>query len=88
MFPTPTTYGEIEAQVACLPSPLYSDDDFDAIPEGAREAIKFGVAELAFMGSGRYSQAQIMQGKMLEALGIAVVAVDRGKTASFYPSGF
>jgi len=86
MFPTPTTYGEIEAQVACLPKPLYTDDDFDAIPEGAREAIKFGVAELAFMGSGRYSQAGVMQGKMLEALGIAVVAVDRGKTSSMYGS--
>ena len=84
MFPTPTQAGDIEADCFVTPKALYSDDDFDAIPEGFREAIKFCAAELAFMSSGRYAQAQEMRQQADSSIGVTRVAVDRGKTADYY----
>ena len=84
LFPPPTTYGEMEAQVFCLPSPIYSDDDFDAIPDGFKEAVKFGAAELAFMQLGRYDQAFIMHEQMINSAMISRVSADTGKIRSYY----
>ena len=88
MFPIPTQACDIELDAMVTPIDLYSDDDFDAIPEGFRNAIKFAGAELAFAASGRYSQAEMMQRKLAETLGIARVAVDGGKVKSYYPNLF
>ena len=88
MFPIPTQAGDIELDAFVLPKQLYSDDDFDAIPEAYREAIKFAAAELAFLASLRYAQAQMMREKMLDTLGVTGVSVNRGKTRSYYPQLF
>lgn len=86
MFPIPSQVGDIEADCFVLPKPLYSDDDFDAIPEGFREAVKFDAAALAFMQSARYAQAQVMEAAYLDTLGVSRVSADRGKTRSYYPT--
>ena len=88
VFPTPSQAGEIEADVFCLPKDVYADSDFDAIPHGMQDAVKYAAAELAFMSRGLYQQAQLMSGKFQEKLGVARVAFDRGKTATYYPSVF
>jgi hypothetical protein len=84
MFPVPSQAGDIEADAAVTPKSLYSDDDFDAIPDGFKEGVKFATAELIFMSSARYAQAEAMASKYQENVGIAHVAADRGKTASYY----
>jgi hypothetical protein len=84
MFPVPSQAGDIEADCFVLPKPLYSDDDAEAIPEGFREAIKFNAAALAFMQSGRYAQAEVMQASYLDIIGVARVSADMGKTKSMY----
>ena len=84
MFPCPSTNGDIEADAFCVPKSIYSDDDFDAIPPGYRNAVKFGAASLAFMGSQRYAQADIMQDQFMRRILTAGVARDRGKTPSYY----
>ncbi|MDE2096571.1 MAG: hypothetical protein KGL39_04935 [Patescibacteria group bacterium] len=86
MFPVPSTVGDIEADCFVTPADLHSDDDFDAIPEGFRDSIKFAAAELAFMASGRYAQAEVMAGKIAESLGVTRAAVDAGKSKSYYPT--
>lgn len=88
MFPAPSTYGDIEADAYCVPIDLYSDNDFDAIPAGFTNAIKFGAAELAFMDSQRYQQAQTMGQMFNERLGSGNVARDHGKTPNFYGTSF
>lgn len=88
MFPVPTQAGDIELDAFCLPAEIYSDSDFDAIPPGARKAIKFAAAKLAYLSSNRYSNAQMMENEMARSLGITRVAVDGGKTKSFYPQLF
>lgn len=88
VFPIPTQAGDIELDAICLPKPLYTDSDFDAIPPGYDEAIKFSAAKLAFLSSLRYAQAQSMEMELMSVLGVTNVAVDRGKTKSFYPQLF
>lgn len=84
MFPVPSQYNEIELDVTCLPIDLTNDSDFDAIPPAFQEALKYGAAAIAFESSGRYAQAQAMEDRFADNLGIARVAVDRGKSRTYY----
>ena len=85
LFPVPSQANEIELDVSATPTPLYSDSDPDAIPEGFRDSIKFKAASLAFMSSGRFASAQMLDDLFADRLGIARVAVDRGKSPTYYP---
>ena len=86
MFPVPSQYNEIELDVTCQPLDLIDDSTFDAIPEGFQEALKYGAAAIAFESSGRYAQAQAMEDRFADNLGVARVAVDRGKSRTYYPA--
>jgi hypothetical protein len=88
LFPAPSTTGDIELYAYCVPKDIYTDDDYDAIPEQLHESIKFLAASLAYMTKQQYAQAQVMEGMYAERAGIAHVAVDRGKTPSYYWSAF
>ena len=87
MFPVPSFAMEIELDCFCIPNDLASDTDFDAIPSGFVNAIKYGAAAIAYMTSRRYAQAQINMDLFTDRLGIARVAVDMGKTPNFYFQG-
>jgi hypothetical protein len=76
--------GYMEWDTTCLPSFIYSDDDYEAIPEPFIQAVKFYAAHLAFLGSQRYGMAEIMKALFYENLDIENTASDRGKTSSFY----
>lgn len=84
LFPVPSQVMEIELDAYCIPKALYSDNDFDALPDNFHNAIKYGAASLAYMTSRRYGQAAIMGDMFNERLGIARVSSDRGKTPNFY----
>jgi hypothetical protein len=84
LFPIPSQACEIELDVSASPSDLNSDDDFDAIPAGFQEGIKYKAAAIGFEMTGRYAQAQALEDRFADNLGIARVAVDRGKTPSYY----
>lgn len=86
MFPVPSQYNEIELDVTCQPVDLVDDTTFDAIPDGFQESLKYGAAAVAFESSGRFTQAQAMEERFADNLGIARVAVDRGKSRTYYPS--
>ena len=87
LYPAPSTAGEIELDTFCVPKDLYTDDDYDALPAGFTNAVKFGAAGLAFLTSQRYAQANVMEGMFADRLGVARVAVDRGK-GNYYQSRF
>jgi hypothetical protein len=86
VFPVPSQATEMELDATVLPKSIYSDDDYDAIPDGMQECLKFGTASFAFMARGRYAQAQIMEYEFADRMGAARVSFDRGKTRSYYPS--
>jgi hypothetical protein len=87
MFPVPSFPMEIEMDCFCIPSDLYTDADYDAIPNGFSNAIKYGAAALAYMTSRRYGQAQIMMDQFSDRLGVARVAADMGKVPNYYTQG-
>lgn len=84
LFPAPSTTGDIELQAYCVPKDLNTDDDYDAIPDGFKDGIKFLAASLAYLTKQQYSQSQVMEGMFEQAMGIDHVAVDRGKTMNAY----
>jgi hypothetical protein len=88
LYPTPSQAGEIELYATCMPTAIHSDSDPDAIPEEMRGLVKWKAAEYAFMSKFRYQQAQMMEAKYLQQLGVSVVARDMGKVASYYPTVF
>lgn len=88
MFPAPSTTGDIEVDAYCIPKDLYSDNDFDAIPPGFSNSVKFLAAALAFMTSQRYVQAEKMEQEFQSRLVTGRTAADRGKTPNFYDRPF
>ena len=84
LFPVPSFAMEMEWYVYATPKAIYTDDDYDAIPAGMRNSIKFGAASLAYLTKQMYGQSQIMDGMFNERLGVARVGSDRGKVPSWY----
>ncbi len=83
-FPAPSTTGDIELQAYCVPKDLNTDDDYDAIPDGFKDGIKFLAASLAYLTKQQYAQSQVMEALFEQAVGIDHVAVDRGKVPNYY----
>lgn len=84
LFPAPSTNGDIELDCFCVPTELNNDGDFDAIPEGMQNAVKFGAASLVYQASQRFAQAQLMEVQFMDRLGVGGVAADRGKASNYY----
>lgn len=84
LFPQPSFPMEMEWLVYAQVADLNTDDDYDAIPAGFRNAIPYGAASYVFLGKQMYGQAQIMEGMFKDRLGIGRVAADRGKVVSWY----
>lgn len=76
--------GEQEWDVTCLPTYLFSDSDYEALPDSVTDAVPFLAAHYAFLGSQRYGMAATMKALYEERLGISNAAGDRGKTDSYY----
>lgn len=87
MFPVPSFAMEIELDVFCAPADLHNDNDFDALPPGFQNAVKYGAAMMAYQVSRRYGQAAMMEEAFLQRLGNARIASDMGKTSNFYGMG-
>lgn len=86
LFPTPSFPGDIEADSFCVPKDIYTDDDFDAVPDGFSNAVKYYAAMMIYNSSQRFAQAQVMQGLLAEQLGVSVVSANRGKQPNYYYS--
>jgi len=84
LFPVPSFPMEMEWQVYCVPSNIFSDDDYDAIPDGFKEAVKFYAAGLAYLSKQQFLNAQLMLNQFADTIGVDRASVDAGKTPSFY----
>lgn len=76
--------GEMEADCTCLPTYLYTNDDYEAMPDSVTDAVPFLAAHYAFLNSQRFSMAAVMKSLYEERLAISNMAGDRGKTDSYY----
>lgn len=86
LFPTPSFQGDIEADAFCVPTDLYTDNDFDAVPDGFSNAVKYYAARMIYLTSQRFAQAQVMDQLLADQLGVSVTQANRGKTQNFYYS--
>jgi hypothetical protein len=89
LFPVPVNSnpGTMEWQCICTPKPLYTNDDFEAIPEAYQNAVPYYAARWAYLGQQRTGMAEIMSGLFEEQLLLDGVATDWGHVESFYPDG-
>lgn len=83
IYPPPSVATCMLWVCSCLPAPLRTNADPEAIPEGFREAVKFGAAYYSYLRA-RPDQGAIMRALFLETLGIDRTATDRGKVPYFY----
>lgn len=88
LYPIPSQACEMEWLVYAIPAPLYTDDDYDAIPDGMKNCIQFGAAQYAYMAKEKYAQAEIMGGLYLQHMGVTTAANDRGKIVNPYATAF
>jgi hypothetical protein len=86
MFPAPSQVGDIELNAFCIPTDLQTDNDFDAIPGGFENGIKFLAASLAFQTKQMWVQSQIMEQMFNDRLMGGRAASDRGKVPNWYAS--
>lgn len=87
LFPIPSQgniQGEMEWLCSCVPFDLYSDDDFEAIPDNFTDAVPFFAAFLAYLNSQRTGNANLMLNHFNDFLGLDRAASDRGKVSNYY----
>ena len=88
LFPVPSVggnpNGEMEWDCICIPKDLYTNDDYDAIPESFQDAIKFRAVALALMASFRFTEAQVHTQMFLSELGVDRASAKRGAVQDYY----
>lgn len=84
LWPAPSVASEMECDCSFLPSALYSNDDFEAIPSPFRGAVKYYAARQAFLAGFRNPQAAEMQEYYQRHLQSAAGASDRGRVTDYY----
>lgn len=84
LFPFPSAIAEMEWDCNCVPMPLYSDADVEALPSPWKDGVKYWAARLAYLSSNRFGMAQLMKEEFKEHIGIDRVSVDPGKTPDYY----
>ena len=87
LFPVPSIggiNGEMEWDVICVPKDLYTNDDYDAIPEAFQDAIKYRAVALALMASFRFTEAQVYTQMFISNLGLDRAASKRGAVQDYY----
>jgi hypothetical protein len=83
LYPAASQSLEMEWDVIALPSPLYSDNDFEILSDNFATAIKYGAAAMSLINS-RPEQARVMFDNFLDTLGVGREASDFGKSESMY----
>lgn len=84
LFPVPGQALEMEWDCSCSPKPLYSDNDYEAIPEPFTGAVPYYAAFRAYLASQRFGSAALMMETFQDHLGLDRAASDRGKVQSYY----
>ena len=84
LWPAPSTSSEMEWDCSLRPSPIYSNDDYEALPYPFTKPVKFYAAHLAFLASFRNGQAQDMKEQYVNSIMSGAGASGRGNVPDFY----
>lgn len=86
LFPVPQSANEMEWDTFCTAGPIYTNDDFDVIPQPFRNGVKYYAAARAFEARGSYEVAQLNYTRFESSNQLRRGAVDRGKVPTRYPT--
>jgi hypothetical protein len=84
LFPVPQSANEMEWDTFCTAGPIYSDDDFDAVPPPFRNGVKYYAAARAFEARGSFAASQLNYQRFEDSNMMRRGAVDRGKVPQRY----
>lgn len=84
LWPAPSTVTEMEWDCLCIPSPLYTNDDFDALPELFRKPVKYWAARLAKMASNQYAAAEFFENQYRQQVSAASGSMQRSRVRDYY----
>lgn len=84
LFPVPSQALEMEWDASCLPKPLYTNSDYEAVPAPFTGAVKFKAAQYVYLASQRFGSADLMEAQFMQHLGIDRAASERGRVPSYY----
>lgn len=84
LFPVPGQALEMEWDAICLPKPLHSDNDHEAIPHPYDGAVKYFAAKYVYQASQRFGSAELMEGQGMQHLGLDRAVSSRGQVPSYY----
>lgn len=86
LFPVPGNIapGTMEWQCVCIPKSLYTNDDFEALPEIYHSSVRYYAARMAYLGQQRTSMAEIMTSLFMDQLELNGVAADWGHAEGYY----
>ena len=84
LWPAPSISSEMEWDCSMMPAPIYTNDDYDAIPDPFNAAVKFWAANLAFQSSFRNAQADDMRRQYWEQVRSVASASNRGNVPDYY----
>lgn len=86
LFPVPQSANEMEWDTFCTAGPIYTNDDFDAVPAPFRNGVKYYAAARAFEARGSYAASQLNYERFFDSNQLRRGAVDRGKVPTRYPT--
>ncbi len=86
LFPVPSNLspGTMEWECVCTPLELYTNTDYDALPEVYQNAVKYWAAYRAYLAKQRSAAAASMRAIFDEMIGSDAVATDWGHSTSHY----
>lgn len=84
LWPQPSQNLEMEWFASASPKPLYSNNDFEIIPENFTDAVPYFAAFRAYLNSQRTGNAMLMLNHFTDFLGIDRVSSDRGKVPNYF----
>lgn len=84
LWPAPSITSEMEWDVTMVPAPLFSNDDFEAIPDPFTGAVKYWAARAAFLSSFRNAQAADMEAEYWKSMTKAASVGNRGRIPDYY----
>jgi hypothetical protein len=84
LWPAPSAIAEMEWDSLCLPCPLQTNDDYEAIPKTYQRGVKFYAASLAYEASNREARAATMKQRYYDAVGTAAGASERMRIRDYY----
>lgn len=91
MYPVPSQVYQMEWDTCCLPTPLVTDADPEAIPPPWNQGVKYFAAYLAFSGKQRFSDADRMKAEFQSFLQSYRAEVSPGGVNNWYgrnPTGY